>query len=63
MVLMGHTSPITNKGPVVAQGTVITFHNDPPRLEMAMDTRNQNTRRVLPDIKVGTGWFLYLRVC
>jgi hypothetical protein len=24
-------------------------------LEMAMDTRNPNTRRVLPDMKAGTG--------
>jgi hypothetical protein len=46
---------------VASDGT--TLGEDSSGLEMAMGTRNPNTRRVLPDMKVGTGWFLYPRIC
>jgi hypothetical protein len=42
--------PDSPEAPQVRAPTV-----EPQRLEMAMGTRNPNTRRVLPDMKAGTG--------
>jgi hypothetical protein len=43
--------------------TLFWFSTGYFNLEMAMGTRNPNTRWVLPDMKADTGRFLYPRVC